>query len=258
MPLPKKLLQRGITDMVRVSDARMSGTAYGTVVLHVTPESAAGGPLALVRDGDEIELDVEARKLELCVAEEELARRARGVDTAAAACEWRISEAIHRSCSAGGPRARIWIFWWVPAEREYPERVIKSGDASSCWLLASSPLKARQLKPEARSQKLEARFYMKEFDGKVAIVTGTTGIGRAIAKRFAAGGAKLLACGIEAAANQELALEAKASGLSLRVEQCDVTQVERGAGGGGKSGQRIWWPRHHRQCRRVSSLRHGG
>ena len=54
--------------MVRVSDARMSGTAYGTVVLHVTPESAAGGPLALVRDGDEIELDVEARKLELCVS----------------------------------------------------------------------------------------------------------------------------------------------------------------------------------------------
>ena len=78
MPLPKKLLQRGITDVVRVSDARMSGTAYGTVVLHVTPESAAGGPLALVRDGDEIELDVEARKLELCVAPAELERRRAG------------------------------------------------------------------------------------------------------------------------------------------------------------------------------------
>ena len=75
MPLPKKLLQRGITDIVRVSDARMSGTAYGTVVLHVTPESAAGGPLALVHDGDEIELDVEARKLQLRVEEAELARR---------------------------------------------------------------------------------------------------------------------------------------------------------------------------------------
>ncbi|MGH9552193.1 MAG: dihydroxy-acid dehydratase, partial [Terriglobales bacterium] len=75
MPLPKKLLQRGITDVVRVSDARMSGTAYGTVVLHVTPESAAGGALALVRDGDEIELDVEARKLQLSVTEEELGRR---------------------------------------------------------------------------------------------------------------------------------------------------------------------------------------
>jgi dihydroxy-acid dehydratase len=75
MPLPKKLLQRGITDVVRVSDARMSGTAYGTVVLHVTPESAAGGALALVQNGDEIELDVEARKLQLCVTEEELGRR---------------------------------------------------------------------------------------------------------------------------------------------------------------------------------------
>ncbi len=75
MPLPKKLLQRGITDVVRISDARMSGTAYGTVVLHVTPESSAGGPLALVRDGDEIELDTEGRKLELRVSEEELSRR---------------------------------------------------------------------------------------------------------------------------------------------------------------------------------------
>jgi dihydroxy-acid dehydratase len=77
MPLPKKLLQRGITDIVRVSDARMSGTAYGTVVLHVTPESTVGGPLALVKDGDEIELDVEARNLELRVADDELNRRRR-------------------------------------------------------------------------------------------------------------------------------------------------------------------------------------
>ena len=75
MPLPKKLLQRGITDLVRVSDARMSGTAYGTVVLHVTPESAVGGALALVQDGDEIELNVEQRKLELCVSDDELSRR---------------------------------------------------------------------------------------------------------------------------------------------------------------------------------------
>ena len=67
---------------------------------------------------------------------------------------------------------------------------------------------------------------MKEFDGKVAIVTGTTGIGRAIAKRFAAGGANVLACGIEASANQALANEAKAGGLSLHVQQCDVTQAD--------------------------------
>ena len=75
MPLPPKLLERGITDVVRISDARMSGTAYGTVVLHVSPESAAGGNLALVQNGDEIELDVEARKLNLLVPEDVLNRR---------------------------------------------------------------------------------------------------------------------------------------------------------------------------------------
>jgi len=75
MPLPSKLLKKGITDMVRISDARMSGTAYGTVVLHVAPEAAAGGPLALVKNGDYIRLDVEERMLNLEVSEEELARR---------------------------------------------------------------------------------------------------------------------------------------------------------------------------------------
>ena len=75
MGLPQKLLERGITDMVRISDARMSGTAFGTVVLHASPEAAVGGPLALVKDGDFIELDVETRRLHLDVSDEELARR---------------------------------------------------------------------------------------------------------------------------------------------------------------------------------------
>ena len=75
MGLPRKLLKQGVRDMVRVSDARMSGTAYGTVVLHTAPEAAAGGPLALVRDGDTIALDVAGRRLHLEVAEDELARR---------------------------------------------------------------------------------------------------------------------------------------------------------------------------------------
>jgi L-arabonate dehydrase len=75
MPLPPKVLRKGITDMVRISDARMSGTAYGTVVLHTAPEAAAGGPLALVRNGDIIELDVPKRRLHLEVSDEELARR---------------------------------------------------------------------------------------------------------------------------------------------------------------------------------------
>jgi len=77
MPLPPKLLKKGVTDMVRVSDARMSGTAYGTVVLHVAPEAAAGGALALVENGDEIELDVAKRRLQLLVSDDELAQRRR-------------------------------------------------------------------------------------------------------------------------------------------------------------------------------------
>ena len=75
LPIPKKLLERGVRDMVRISDARMSGTAYGTCVLHVAPESHVGGPLVLVREGDEIELDVPNRRLELRVDERELSRR---------------------------------------------------------------------------------------------------------------------------------------------------------------------------------------
>src|SRR3954467_12779872 len=75
MPLPPKILKRGITDMVRISDARMSGTAYGTVVLHISPDAAAGGTLALGRGGDEIELDVAQRKLQLMVSDSKLAAR---------------------------------------------------------------------------------------------------------------------------------------------------------------------------------------
>jgi L-arabonate dehydrase len=75
MPLPPKVLRKGITDMVRISDARMSGTAYGTVVLHTAPEAAAGGPLAVVQNGDMIELNVPERKLHLKISDEELSKR---------------------------------------------------------------------------------------------------------------------------------------------------------------------------------------
>jgi dihydroxy-acid dehydratase len=78
LPIPRRLLQAGIRDMVRISDARMSGTSFGTCVLHVAPEAAVGGPLALVRDGDEIELDVPGRRLDLLVPEAELRRRRAG------------------------------------------------------------------------------------------------------------------------------------------------------------------------------------
>jgi dihydroxy-acid dehydratase len=82
LPIPRKLAQAGVKDMVRISDARMSGTAYGTVVLHVTPDAASGGPLALVRSGDRIALSVVNRSLNLRVEEAELAQRRSGLTPA--------------------------------------------------------------------------------------------------------------------------------------------------------------------------------
>ncbi len=75
LPIPKKLLEAGVRDMVRLSDARMSGTSYGTCVLHIAPESAAGGPLALVQDGDEIEINVPERTIHWHVSDEEIEKR---------------------------------------------------------------------------------------------------------------------------------------------------------------------------------------
>jgi dihydroxy-acid dehydratase len=75
LPIPDKLLREGVSDLLRISDARMSGTSYGAVVLHVAPESAVGGPLALIRTGDLLRLDVESRTLEMLVDESELDRR---------------------------------------------------------------------------------------------------------------------------------------------------------------------------------------
>ncbi|MEH3148187.1 MAG: dihydroxy-acid dehydratase [Methylobacterium frigidaeris] len=83
LPIPKKLARQGVKDMVRISDARMSGTAFGTIVLHITPESAVGGPLALVRTGDRIRLDVPARRIDLLVEEAELSARAAALPEAA-------------------------------------------------------------------------------------------------------------------------------------------------------------------------------
>jgi dihydroxy-acid dehydratase len=76
LPIPKKLATKGLKDMVRISDARMSGTAYGTIVLHVTPDSASGGPLGLVRNGDRIRLSVQNRRIDVLVDDAELKRRA--------------------------------------------------------------------------------------------------------------------------------------------------------------------------------------
>ena len=76
LPIPKKLAQKGVKDMIRVSDARMSGTAFGTIVLHVTPDTASGGPLGFVRSGDRIRLSVKERRIDLLVEEAELKKRA--------------------------------------------------------------------------------------------------------------------------------------------------------------------------------------
>lgn len=106
MPLPAKLLKEGITDMVRISDARMSGTAYGTVVLHTAPEAALGGPLALVRDGDMIELDVAGRRLHLDVSDAELARRK---------AEWTAPVPV--AAAAGGGYAKLFVDHVLQADR---------------------------------------------------------------------------------------------------------------------------------------------
>ena len=117
MGLPPKVLQQGVTDMVRISDARMSGTAYGTVVLHVTPEAAVGGPLALVRDGDMIALDVEARSLHLEVSDEELARRRAAWTAPPRPVSRRLREALRRPRRPGGHRRRLRLPDRLPRQR---------------------------------------------------------------------------------------------------------------------------------------------
>ena len=107
LPIPKKLLAQGVRDMVRISDARMSGTSYGACVLHVAPESFVGGPLALVRDGDLIELDVRARKLELKVSDAELATPPRRVETAGAAVRARLRRALSAAHHPSRPGLRL-------------------------------------------------------------------------------------------------------------------------------------------------------
>ncbi|MEX0696826.1 MAG: dihydroxy-acid dehydratase, partial [Dongiaceae bacterium] len=85
LPIPRKLAQQGVTDMVRISDARMSGTAFGTIVLHIAPEAADGGPLGIVRDGDLISLDVENRSIELLIDAAEFDARTTALAAAGAA-----------------------------------------------------------------------------------------------------------------------------------------------------------------------------
>ena len=108
LPLPKKLLEQGVRDMVRICDGRMSGTAYGTVVLHVSPEAAAGGPLGLIRTGDHVLLDVPARRLEIDASEQELAARApsRGGDACVRQPVARLGEPVRTHGATSQPGCR--------------------------------------------------------------------------------------------------------------------------------------------------------
>ena len=107
LPIPKRLLAAGVRDLVRISDARMSGTSYGTCVLHVSPEAAVGGPLALVRDGDPIVLDAEERRLDLDVAPEELERRRAELEPVEEPQAQRLRRAVRPARDAGAPRLRL-------------------------------------------------------------------------------------------------------------------------------------------------------
>ena len=106
LPIPRKLAVAGVRDMVRVSDARMSGTAGGTVVLHCSPEAARGGPLALVEDGDLVELDADRGRIDLLVAPAELAARRGAAAPAAGPARARLAAAARRARAAGPPRRR--------------------------------------------------------------------------------------------------------------------------------------------------------
>ena len=121
VPLPAKLLKRGVRDIVRICDGRMSGTAYGTVVLHVAPEAAVGGPLALVRTGDWITLDVPARALSLDVPGDELAARRAAWTPPPRHRHPGLDVALHRACPAGQHGLRPRFPHWRQRLRGRPQ-----------------------------------------------------------------------------------------------------------------------------------------
>ena len=123
LPIPQKLARAGVKDMVRISDARMSGTAFGSIVLHVTPDAASGGPLAKVSNGDHIRLSVEDRRIDLLVAPEELARRPA---TPPPVPERGYARLYRQRNSAGRPRLRFRL----PAQAS-------ARPIASAWLLSN-------------------------------------------------------------------------------------------------------------------------
>ena len=141
MPIPAKLLARGVRDMVRVSDARMSGTAYGTVVLHTVPEGAAGGPLALVRDGDPVVLDVPGRRLDLDVPPDELARRepAPAMTAALPGPQPRLAAPLYRPRHAGRPGRRPGFPGRLQRPRGNPRLPLTPARRVTWWCCGAGP-----------------------------------------------------------------------------------------------------------------------
>ena len=134
MPLPTKLLQQGVRDMVRICDGRMSGTAYGTVVLHVAPEAAAGGPLALVRTGDYVVLDVPNRRLDIDVP------RPSSRPEHPTPAPWRVSphpDVAGNSCMSGTScrpiPAQTWTSWSAPVATRSPVSLTSKAPAEPRW-----------------------------------------------------------------------------------------------------------------------------
>ena len=107
LPIPKKLLKQGVRDMLRISDARMSGTSYGACILHVSPEAHIGGPLAAVRTGDLITVDVPNRSIHLHVSDEQIADRLRSLVAATARLSPRLQQALRPAHPPGGRRLRL-------------------------------------------------------------------------------------------------------------------------------------------------------
>ena len=129
LPIPKKLLEAGVRDMVRISDARMSGTSYGTCVLHVCPESHVGGPLALVRDGDLIRLDAAARRLDLLVDDAEMAARRRAWTAPPRTTSAATARCSRRTCCRP-TKAATSTTWPGPGSIRSPRSIERGGAAA--------------------------------------------------------------------------------------------------------------------------------
>ena len=156
MPLPPKVLRKGITDMVRISDARMSGTAYGTVVLHTTPEAADGGPLAVVQNGDMIELNVPERRMQLLISDDELNQRlAAGSFDEAAAVDIELQPGqmslhdvymIHGAqANTSGQRRTGVALRYMPATSHFDRSLRPVDGKSDCLILDYIPADARNV-----------------------------------------------------------------------------------------------------------------